>query len=79
MFAHTILLSSLLGGVEGGGGKGRKGGGRREPLFPSDRVFAEQKLENANLIEKTKRAKRARKVGLDGRLSKGNGSNVEGG
>lgn len=69
MFAHTILLSSLLGGVEGGGGKGRKGGGRREPLFPSDRVFAEQKLENANLIEKTKRAKRARKewwVWMDG-------------
>lgn len=65
MFAHTILLSSLLGGVEGGGGKGRKGGGRREPLFPSDRVFAEQKLENANLIEKTKRAKRARKEWWD--------------
>lgn len=74
MFAHTILLSSLLGG----GGREGEEGKRRGPLFPSDRVFAEQKLENANLIEKTKRAKKARKEWRvwieDGRLSKGKGS-----
>lgn len=74
MFAHTILLSSLLGG----GGREGEEGKRRGPLFPSDRVFAEQKLENANLIEKTKRAKKARKewrVWIEGgRLSKGKGS-----
>lgn len=74
MFAHTILLSSL----SGGGGREGEEGKRRGPLFPSDRVFAEQKLENANLIEKTKRAKKARKewrVWIEGgRLSKGKGS-----
>lgn len=74
MFAHTILLSSLPGGGEREGEEGK----RRGPLFPSDRVFAEQKLENANLIEKTKRAKKARKEWRvwieDGRLSKGKGS-----
>lgn len=74
MFAHTILLSSLLGG----GGREGEEGKRRGPLFPSDRVFAEQKLENANLIEKTKRAKKARKEWRvwieDGRLSKEKGS-----
>lgn len=74
MFAHTILLSSL----PGEGGREGEEGKRRGPLFPSDRVFAEQKLENANLIEKTKRAKKARKEWRvwieDGRLSKGKGS-----